>query len=272
MDALEQATSAALGGAVATAALFPLDALRTRLAGAPRGAGALATASRVLREEGVGGLLGGLAPRLAQSALGKFLYFLFFSGLSRQLARLQGSPLSAAQSLSLGYLAEALHLPLTVPLELLATRLQKEPSARPLALLTELWRAGALWRGWRVYVFLCCQPAIQFVLFERMKGSASLSASHAFFLGAVARAVAVLCTFPFTRARTLIQTRKAKQEDEEGQRKKQDDAILPLLFRLARDEGFLSLYRGFGPELVRGVLSSALMLMIKEKVQVKFTK
>ena len=68
--------------------------------------------------------------------------------------------------------------------------------------------------------FLCCQPAIQFVLFERMKGSAALSASHAFFLGAVARAVAVLCTFPFTRARTLIQTRKARQEDGEGERKK----------------------------------------------------
>jgi hypothetical protein len=94
-----------------------------------------------------------------------------------------------------------------------------------------------------------------------------LSSLHAFILGAAARAVAVLLTFPFTRARTLLQTRKDKEEDP----KQRPQSILGLLAALVREGGFFSLYRGFGPELLRGVLSSAIMLMIKEKVQIKLT-
>jgi hypothetical protein len=74
----------------------------------------------------------------------------------------------------------------------------------------------------------------------------------------------VVLTFPFTRARTLLQTRKDKEEDV-----KRPQSILGLLAALVREGGFFSLYRGFGPELLRGVLSSAIMLMIKEKVQIK---
>jgi hypothetical protein len=44
-------------------------------------------------------------------------------------------------------------------------------------------------------------------------GGASLSALNAFLLGALARAVAILLTFPFTRARTILQTAKDKEED-----------------------------------------------------------
>ncbi len=76
LPALEQATSAAVGGAIATAALFPLDALRTKLAASTRpGDSALKTVARVLETQGVFGLFGGLSPKLMQ--VGRTVCFAF---------------------------------------------------------------------------------------------------------------------------------------------------------------------------------------------------
>lgn len=99
---------------------------------------------------------------------------------------------------------------------------------------------------------------IQFIGFERLKllwlassGAKSLTAFEAFALGALARAIAVCCTFPFTRARTILQARKRAASD--STEKPEMDAILPLLRELVRKEGVASLYQGFYPELLRGV-------------------
>ena len=39
-----------------------------------------------------------------------------------------------------------------------------------------------------------------------------------------------------------------------------------MLSRLVRDKGPLAVFAGLGPELVRGMLSGALMLMVKEYI------
>ncbi len=317
--ALEQGTSAAVGGAIATAVLFPLDVLRTKLAvSTDKTESSAKTIVRILQTQGIYGLFGGLSPKLVQSSLGKFLYFIFYTTFVQQLQRVHPSSTTAVKQakkkkkkrifflkknfffdhddkelLACGYLAEACHLPLTIPLEVVTTRMQKDGSGQSvLSIIKSLFASGGLWRGWRVYAFLCCQPAIQFVLFERLKGASgatSLSALHAFLLGAIARAVAILLTFPFTRARTILQTAKDKEDDKTpkgvvallAQLIKQVSLfvffirfffLLLLFFFKKKKDGFFSLYRGFGPELVRGVLSSAVMLMIKERVQFKFSK
>ena len=41
---------------------------------------------------------------------------------------------------------------------------------------------------------------------------------------------------------------------------------LGVLSRLVRDKGPLAVFAGLGPELVRGMLSGALMLMVKEYI------
>ena len=53
-DLLTSGVSAALGGGVATLALYPLDALRTKLASQERGArtGSLAVLADVIRNQG----------------------------------------------------------------------------------------------------------------------------------------------------------------------------------------------------------------------------
>ena len=120
-------------------------------------------------------------------------------------------------------------------------------------------------------MYLCCMPAIQFVLFDRLKSFSGepLSSGKAFVLGAMARAVAVSLTYPFTRAKAIVQTQKAKSDDKKAAKSK---SVIGLLQALIREEGFFAMYRGFYPELLRGVLSAALMLMIKEKVKFNFAK
>lgn len=283
MEALEQASSAAVGGAIATFLCYPLDALRTKQAVMVGGKKESATTTlvRILHNHGVQGLWSGVSPKLAQSVIGKFLYFLWYTALTQKYGAFKGAKLSTTESLVCGYFAEALHLPLSIPFEVVTTRVQKSaPGTSVSATVSSLLHEGpsSLWRGWRAYIFLCSQPAIQFVAFERMKGGAtSVSAWRAFWLGALARALAVLLTFPFTRARTIIQA-------QEGNKKKDDDAkegnggsgsggsksILGLLLQLVREEGVGSLYRGLYPELLRGVLSSAIMLSVKERVNIKF--
>ena len=271
MRALEQATSAAVGGAIATTVLYPLDALRTKMASSTRpDETALKTVARVVKSQGVSGLFGGLPPKVMQSVLGKFLYFLWYTTLTAKLALIRGRPLQTYELLLCGYFAEALHLPFTIPLEVVTTQMQKDDKADGIgSVLSRVWNEGGLWRGWKVYAYLCTQPAIQFVLFERLKllSPGPVSSGRAFMFGALARAVAVLITFPFTRARTIIQSRAATKN---GEKKKPDISVFQLLVSLVSDQGFLSLYRGFQPELIRGVLSSALMLMIKERVNFKF--
>lgn len=169
--------------------------------------------------------------------------------------------------LACGYLAEAMHLPLTIPLEVVTTRLQKGgASASVSATLRSVVAdsgVSALWTGWRAYVFLCTQPMLQFIGFERLKklwlaggGASQLSAWQAFWLGALARAIAVCLTFPFTRARTILQARAkapSTKAADDSAKPALPESVLPLLLHVVATDGFWSLYRGFGPELLRGV-------------------
>ena len=45
--------------------------------------------------------------------------------------------------------------------------------------------------------------------------------------------------------------------------------ISEMLLKMYKDEGMKSMFQGLGPELFRGVLSAAIMLMIKEKIAEK---
>merc|ERR1711916_313245 len=238
MESLEQALGAAVGGGIATFSLYPLDNLRTKLAVSTRpGDTALKTVQRVLETQGVLGLFSGVPMKLIQSMLGKFLYFLWYTTLLNRWAILQGAPLSTPQALVCGYLAEAMHLPFTLPFEVITTRIQKGDTKLGIwGTVKSVLAEGGAWRGWRVYVYLCCMPAIQFVLFDRLKSFSGepLSSGKAFVLGAMARAVAVSLTYPFTRAKAIVQTQKAKSDDKKAAKSK---SVIGLLQALIREEG-----------------------------------
>jgi len=158
------------------------------------------------------------------------------------------------------------------------------------------------YKGIEAYWMLCWKPAIQYTVYEQVKLAylkskkraasdwdgagrqsrggyreqprTSLTAAEAFALGMVARTIATVLVFPFIRAKVLMQTQQKQSQSDEndegetGTKKKKvkDSAMMVMLYRIWQRQGLSGLYRGIGPELTRGIFSSALMLMIKERI------
>lgn len=123
-----------------------------------------------------------------------------------------------------------------------------------------------MYKGIQAYVVLCFKPAIQYTVFEQvkrllLKGKArtTLTAPESFVLGMVARTVATILTFPYVRAKVVMQTSTTQAGDVAT-------SIVTLLTKMYREQGLAACYQGIGPELTRGIFSAALMLMIKEQI------
>jgi len=75
-------------------------------------------------------------------------------------------------------------------------------------------------------------------------------------LGMIARLIATIVVFPYTRAKVMLQSGKGKA-----------GATIPeMLGEIYKEKGLGGIFQGIGPELTRGVMSAAMMLMIKEKI------
>ena len=126
--------------------------------------------------------------------------------------------LSLTTNILLGYLADIARLPVTMPLDLLSTRMQTSTSGSLLSIFLDVLHAKGFrgfYSGWTAYLVLALKPAIQILVFERMKEKinlrkgrpvdASLTFSEAFFVGALARLVATLICYPFFFVRISAQ-------------------------------------------------------------------
>eukprot|EP00611_Tribonema_gayanum_P005302 TRINITY_DN14537_c0_g1_i1.p1 TRINITY_DN14537_c0_g1~~TRINITY_DN14537_c0_g1_i1.p1 ORF type:complete len:342 (-),score=116.40 TRINITY_DN14537_c0_g1_i1:31-1056(-) len=307
MEEAAEALAAALGGGISAGLLHPLHVIKTTLqaqrkadSGSGEGAGddakqqqqsqdteasSLSVARHIVQGRGAAGFYNGVEYSVLEGALEKAAYFYGYGWLRRAaVAARGGRPPGALADVALGYAADACHLPLTLPLQLVLARLITARGGVGAGgivrgiLKTQGWRG--LYRGARAYVVLCLKPALQYAIFNRLRGmvlaaaatrqrsggtaapaATTLSAAQAFALGAIARAIATVAVFPFTRAKVLAMT----EDGGHSESGKPPPSILQSLVLIARAEGPGALFKGVGPELTRGVLSAALMLMIKER-------
>jgi solute carrier family 25 (peroxisomal adenine nucleotide transporter), member 17 len=121
-----------------------------------------------------------------------------------------------------------------------------------------------MYKGIQAYTILCLKPALQYTIFEKVKATivshrrdGRLLAAEAFALGMVARTISTVFIYPFIRAKVVLQTSSC---DLKGK------SIPQMLLDMYNVDGVSSWFQGLGPELARGVLSSALMLMIKDQI------
>nr|CCA13945.1 Mitochondrial Carrier (MC) Family putative [Albugo laibachii Nc14] len=298
-DVLAQACAAGLGGFLSTSILYPLDTLKTRIQSKNK---AFPISGDV--EEGQGNALNkvdsqgvvmslyrGIQYKAAEATVSKFLYFYAYTFLSQASSANGNSSVSTGMDLLLGYLSEISHRPLTIPMEVIATRLQtsNEGSSSVADMVSEIASESGIsgfYKGLRAYLILGLQPAIQYTLFQRVKtfylsrykrNTFALTAIEAFVLGAIARSIATIILFPYIRAKVLAQTQKNDSASVEnalidGQiRSKNEESTLNTLRQVYQEDGVVGLYQGLGPEIMRGAMSAALMLMIKEKLQTYIT-
>ena len=318
-----EALAAAVGGAVSSGVLYPLEVLKTRMQaddstanedskassiekdGDTNGEGneeevvktsstSIDYARNLYRSEGLGVFFDGIEVSAIQSAIEKACYFFAYTALKKTYSQAssKGShpqKLSAVASVLLGCLAEWVHLPVTLPIDALTTAIQTSGGSKSidgardkqkqtvLALWMVLWKEKSFYKGIQAYWILCFKPALQYTIFEQCKAwilrlkrgrnegrsSAQLAAGEAFVLGMFARTVATLAVFPFVRAKVRMQKLAQAPGDATST---PPPTIWKLLMENYTDGGLKALYQGLGPELTRGVLSAALMMMVKERI------
>lgn len=289
--AVAAAAAAGTGAVMTTVMFYPVELVKNRLQSATRsgdGQGFAYTGladglSTILRDEGMRGLFTGLRPVVLRALASDFATVGFGEWLVA-LCRAAGG----AVELPLRVVGGWGSIALTLPLETISTRVT---CARPPLTASEAARqllaeggVGAFWRGLRVMLVLCLNPALTFTAFgwirrlvmtlkrrhrvasieERRQAAHSQSTAdpplqwwEAFLVGVGAKMATLVAVYPLIRAKFLMQAPGANMAV----------GIFGVIRRVWLDEGVRALYSGLDAQLSKSLLSSALMLAIKERTE-----
>lgn len=282
MDSQRKALAAAAAGgtgAVLTTVLFyPVELVKNRLQSSVRGDatgfvynGLSDGLLSVLREEGVTGLFVGIRPVVLRALTSDFAT-VWFGELLVAHCRSLGAILELPLRIVGGWGSVAL----TLPLETISTRVTcTRPPLSVRAASLQLWREGgvlAFWRGFRVMLVLCVNPALTFTAFGWLRAlfralsrawhsrkdeeEDPLTWVQAFGIGAAAKLITLCLVYPLIRAKFLLQAGTGK-----------GNGLFQVLRSVAVEEGVGGLYRGLDAQLSKSLLSTALMLAVKERTE-----
>jgi hypothetical protein len=79
-------------------------------------------------------------------------------------------------------------------------------------------------------------------------------------LGALSKVLATIVTHPLIVAKTMLQSKPP--ECRQG---KPFRGFTEVLLYIVRHEGFLRMYKGLAPQIIKGFLTQGLMMMMKER-------
>ncbi|CAE6124011.1 unnamed protein product [Arabidopsis arenosa] len=173
---------------------------------------------------------------------------------------------------------------LTQPLDTASSRMQTSEFGKSKGLWKTLtdgsW--GNAFDGLGISLLLTSNPAIQYTVFDQLKQNllekrteksnkdsspVVLSAFMAFVLGAVSKSAATVITYPAIRCKVMIQAADDSKENETKKPKKRIRKTIPgVVYAIWKKEGILGFFKGLQAQILKTVLSSALLLMIKEKI------
>eukprot|EP00445_Apocalathium_hangoei_P005675 CAMPEP_0203863562 /NCGR_PEP_ID=MMETSP0359-20131031/14240_1 /ASSEMBLY_ACC=CAM_ASM_000338 /TAXON_ID=268821 /ORGANISM="Scrippsiella Hangoei, Strain SHTV-5" /LENGTH=338 /DNA_ID=CAMNT_0050781131 /DNA_START=78 /DNA_END=1094 /DNA_ORIENTATION=- len=293
--ALVQATAGATGGVFAAFVLMPLEVAKTRIQLSHGGdLSTFGTLAGILADEGCAGLFKGCPAKCFETGSKNFVYFYIYDVINAVAKR--QVKLTTGVKLLLGYLAGVGNTIATMPLEVMATKVQAEKGNDGVFVLVkrvlDKEGVGGLFKGFWYNIMLCVNPAIQNTCFDKVKDwimkaqvkngvkSPALSAFQAFLLGAFAKAIATIITYPLVRLKTILQAGQelARKVSESSvgppfQRTSSKEMLLALAERedkLPAAQGPLQkvaeLYRGIGSALMKSVLQAAFLYMTRDQV------
>jgi len=294
------AVAGSLGALFALAIVYPLDIIKTRLQVQSKSSSAtlgeneyyestLDAIIKIVKTEGISGLYAGLPAGLVGVASTNFAYFYWYSFLRTRYNK-QG-PMSTISELLLGASAGALAQIFTIPVSVVTTRQQttnvkyrRNLIGTAEEIISDDGIKG-LWKGLKPSLILCVNPAITYGAFERFKdlvskrlsNSRELSPGIIFWLGALSKTLATITTYPYIMAKVRLQWKPPK-EDEDGyindidknnsKRKafkhERYSGAIDVLQKVYETDGIFGLYKGMQAQIMKAVLSQALLLYVKE--------
>lgn len=290
LESISEATSGAVGALVSTTILYPLDTCKAKYQAEVRvhGRQKYRNLSDVLWEaistRQVVSLYQGLGTKNLQSFIAQFVYFYGYSYFKRLYLEKSGSKtIGTKANLILAASAGACTALITQPLDTASSRMQTSAFGKSKGLWQTLTEGSwsEAFDGLGISLLLTSNPAIQYTVFDQLKqrllkgrqnktgkglSPEALSAFSAFLLGAISKSIATILTYPAIRCKVMIQAANSSDDDIKKDRRKSRKTISGVLYAIWRKEGLPGFFKGLHAQILKTVLSSALLLMIKEKI------
>ncbi|KAG8373042.1 hypothetical protein BUALT_Bualt12G0129700 [Buddleja alternifolia] len=287
MESLVEATSGAVGSLVSTTILYPFDTCKTKYQAENRTHRhkKYRNISDVLWEAISTGqvlsLYQGLGTKNFQSFISQFIYFYGYSFLKRLYLKESGSKsIGTKANLIIAAAAGA-----CTPLDTASSKMQTSEFGKSKGLWKSLSEAtwSEAFDALGISLLLTANPSIQYTAFDQLKhkllkdkmsknkGDVSsspeaLSAFSAFVLGAVSKCIATCVTYPAIRCKVVIQSAELDENKDDKTQRKPRKTIAGTMYAIWEKEGILGFFKGLQAQILKTVLSSALLLMIKEKI------
>lgn len=287
-----RASAGATGAVLANALVYPLDIVKTRLqvqvrqdtsspdSGSTHYTSTWDAISRIVADDGIQGLYAGINGSLIGVASTNFAYFYWYT-VARSLYvksnKTPGQAPSMAVELTLGSVAGALAQLFTIPVAVVTTRQQTARTDKRKSLLATAQEViegpdgvSGLWRGLKASLVLVVNPAITYGAYERLrtvffKGKPNLRPWEAFLLGALSKALATIATQPLIVAKVGLQSNPPP-----ARKGKPFKSFVEVMQFIIEHEGLLSLFKGIGPQIFKGLLVQGILMMTKERVELLF--
>ncbi|KAL1601832.1 ADP/ATP carrier protein [Paraconiothyrium brasiliense] len=288
------AVAGSAGAVLANALVYPLDIVKTKIqVQVKRAPGSYAEAaassandehyastldaiSKIIKAEGLAGLYAGMPGALIGVASTNFAYFYWYTIVRTLYLQYSSAPGTTAE-LSLGAVAGAVAQLFTIPVAVVTTRQQTTSKHERKGLLAtgkevidseDGWTG--LWRGLKASLVLVVNPAITYGAYQRLREGlfpdrTALKPWEAFALGAMSKALATIATQPLIVAKVGLQSRPPPARNG-----KPFKSFVEVMRYIIEHEGLLGLFKGIGPQILKGLLVQGFLMMTKERIELSF--
>ncbi|XP_061974952.1 peroxisomal adenine nucleotide carrier 1-like [Populus nigra] len=290
LESLSEATSGAIGALVSTTISYPLDTCKTKYQAEVRAHHQQKYRNisdvfwEAIASRQVLSLYQGLGTKNLQSFISQFVYFYGYSFFKRlYLEKSRNKTIGTKANLIVAAAAGACTVIVTQPLDTASSKMQTSEFGKSRGLWKTLSEGtwSEAFDGLGISLLLTSNPSIQYTVFDQLKrrllerqlskrssiesSPEALSAFSAFVLGAVSKCIATCVTYPAIRCKVTLQAAESDEsEAEEVQAKTK--TISGALYSIWKNEGAAGFFKGLLAQNLKTVLSSALLLMIKEKI------
>ncbi|KAL9688793.1 hypothetical protein QQ045_033217 [Rhodiola kirilowii] len=219
----------------------------------------------------------GLGTKNVQAFISQFIYFYGYSFFKKLYLEKSGEKsIGTKANLLIAAAAGACNVIVIQPLDVASSKMQTSEFGKSKGLWTTLAEGewSTAFDGLVISLLLTSNPSIQYTVFDQLKRrmlesqtsnkNKALSAGSAFVLGAVSKCIATVLTYPAIRCKVMIQA--AEEDNAIGPERKSQKTVSGALNAIWKREGLLGFFKGLNAQILKTVLSSALHLMIKEKI------
>ncbi|EGC29884.1 hypothetical protein DICPUDRAFT_93080 [Dictyostelium purpureum] len=225
---------------------------------------------RIIKEEHWTTLYSGLKSALIGIGASSFVYYYWYSLLKSISLKVKNkSELGTLENIVIAALAGCANVLTTLPIWVVNTRLQLNSDKGIVGQFKHIVKNegyGGLYKGLIPALILVSNPSVQFVSYEKLRslwrkqtGRSKLGGLEIFVLGAIAKLIAGVVTYPYLLVKSRLQT-------QNGQGNNEYKGTLDAIFRILKTDGFLGFFKGMPSKMVQTVLGAAFMFLVKEKV------